>query len=228
MKKYFSCLSAIAAFGIVMVGDMTAHAQMPMPMSGNPPAATAQPMRPRIALVNIAKVLREFQRANSDGQAISKKKQEYVDKLRQLNDMVAAKAKLIQSTPVPAERERIQKEAVGLQRQIEDVKNEAEKVLGDMTDKTIVDVYQNIKAVINDIAVTNNLDLVMCFPDASTPEDDRKPTVAQLKLQTQALIPFYHRNMDITEVVIVTLNRRHPAPPTVDPKLQPVGGIKMP
>lgn len=65
----------------------------------------------------------------------------------------------------------------------------------------------------------------MCYPDASTPEDEKKPAVAQLKLQTPALIPYYHRNMDITDVVIKTLNTRHPAPPVAvtPPAAAPTG-----
>jgi hypothetical protein len=91
-----------------------------------------------------------------------------------------------------------------------------------VSDRTIIEVYQNIKSTIDAIAVTNNLDLVMCYPDASTAEDEKKPALAQLKLQTPALIPFYHRGMDITEVVVKTLNTRHPAPPITS--TAPMGG----
>ena len=211
MKKTFIYLSVAAALGGLVYCGALVNAQAP---TGTPPAASpAQPMRPRIALVNIAKVLREFQKASADGKLITAKRQEYMDRVKPLRDKLAVLSRQSANTLIVSERENLQKQAVAINRQVEDVDQEAQRVLGDLTDKTIVEVYQNIKAVINDIAVTNNLDLVMCYPDASNPEDEKKPAVAQLKLQSPALIPFYHRNMDITEVVVVTLNRRHPAPP---------------
>lgn len=230
MKNKILKMTALAALGLMVWGATTIGAQQPAPM-GSTPAPTAQPQRPRIALVNIAKVLREFNKANADGQTITKKRQEYVDRVKGPREKLAALSRQIQSTPLPAEREKLQKEAVVINRTIEDIDNEAQKTLGEMTDRTIVEVYQNIKTVINDIAVTNNLDLVLCYPDASSAEDDKKPAVAQLKLQTPALIPFYHRGMDISEVVVKTLNIRHPAPPValtptapMGAPIQPVGG----
>ena len=42
-----------------------------------------------------------------------------------------------------------------------------------------------IKSVIKDIAEANNLDMVLCCPAASKPEDETSPQVAQLMLQTR-------------------------------------------
>jgi Skp family chaperone for outer membrane proteins len=216
--RYVTALAALAGIGLF---DSQASAQNPAP--GTPPVSQPQPTRPRIALVNIAKVLREFNKANADGQAITKKRQYYVDQVKPLREKLAALSKAIQATQIPAEKERLQKEALNVNRMIEDLDAEAQRVLGEMTDKTIVDVYSSIKTTINDIAVANNLDLVMCYPDASNPEDEKKPAIAQIKLQTPALIPFYHRGMDISDVVVKTLNLRHPAP-----AITPVGGMGTP
>lgn len=219
MKRTFKLATTLAVFAGIGLFGSAAEAQM-APATGNPPAT--QPQRPRIALVNIAKVLREFNKANADGQIITKKRQEYVTKVGMYREKLAAKSKELNLTQDPQKKEALQKEALAINRQIEDLDREAQQVLGDLTDKTIVDVYQSIKTTINDIAVANNLDLVMCYPDSSTPEDDKKPAIAQIKLQTPALTPFYHRGMDITDVVVVTLNRRHPAPPVATNP--PMGG----
>jgi Skp family chaperone for outer membrane proteins len=215
-------LSAAALFGGLVYFGASADGQTPP--TGNPPPSSQQPTRPRIALVNIAKVLKEYNKGAADGMAITKKRQDYVDKIKPLREMLATKTKLMQQSQIPAEKEKLQKEALAVNRQIEDIDQEAQRVLTEMSDRTIVEVYTNIKTVINDIAVTNNLDLVMCYPDASSPDEDKRPAVAQLKLQTPALIPFYHRGMDITEVVVVTLNRRHPAPPVPAVPVDPKGG----
>jgi Skp family chaperone for outer membrane proteins len=225
VKKILICLSAVTACGALLWSDASIRAQAPVaPVTPAPAAAApaAQPARPRIALVNIAKVLREYNKANYDGQNITKMRQEYVDKARPYREKIAEIQRKVQGMQNIPERDSLVNQGKSMQRSLEDIEQEAQKKLSEVTDNTIVEVYQNIKAVINDIAVTNNLDLVMCFPDASTPEEDKKPTVAQLKLQSPALFPMYHRGMDITEVVIVTLNRRHPAPPVA--MTPPAGG----
>jgi len=233
VRKLFILMSMGAAiWGIAYSG--LANAQQPQPPQQ--PSASPQPMRPRIALVNIAKVLREFQKANSDGKIIVAKRQEYVDRMKPLREQLAEVSRKIQLTSVPADKERLTHEAKGLQRQSEDLEQEGLRVMDELREKVVVEVYQCVKSVINDIAVTNNLDLVMCYPDASDAKEEMKPAVAELKLKTPALIPFYHRGMDITEVVIVTLNKRHPAPPTTPagaaapmaPGVTPTGGTNAP
>lgn len=217
MKKFVLSLTAIAAFSI-LASDVRGQA---------PAAPAAQPQRPRIALVNIAKVLREYQKANADGQNITKKRQEYIDKVRPYQEKMASLNRQLQIQQNPTEKEKLQKEALAMNRAVEDLNGEAQRVLMELTDNTVVEVYQNIKSVINDIAVTNNLDLVMCYPDGNGPEDEKKPVLAQMKLQTPALTPFYHRGMDITEVVVLTLNKRHPAPPVASMPA-PMGGNVTP
>jgi len=124
---------------------------------------------PHIAIVNIAKVLREFEKAHDDGQKI------------------AAKRK-------PAHL------AAG-----------TELLAVEMIDRTIVDVYQRIQSTIDEIARERGLDLVLVYPDASNMGDDGKPAIAQLKLQTPALMPFYVRKeLDQTDDVIERLNKNHP------------------
>ena len=65
-------------------------------------------------------------------------------------------------------------------RQIEDLDRKAQEELTGMSDRVIVDVYSQIELAIDDIAVANNMDLVMCYPDAGDEKDDKKPAVAQL------------------------------------------------
>jgi len=227
VKKFiYLSIGAILA-GTAWYGAMVS-AQAPATAPQPAPQPTTQTMRPRIALVNIAKVLREFKKATADGEILNKKRQSYFEQIKPFRDALALKSRAIQQTVNPDEKARLQKEALDTQRQIEDIERDAQKTLGEMTDRTIVDIYRNIQQIIKLIADANNLDLVMCYPDASKPEDEEKPAVAQLKLQTPALIPFYHRGMDITQVVVDTLNRRFPAPPVPASAYPPASGAPAP
>lgn len=223
MKRIFTRLAAIATFGVVLAFTSSASAQTPM---GGGAPASPQPRAQRIVIVNIAKVLRDYDKANFQGHEITKKREVYVKRVQALRDQMAAVQKEYQSALDPNIKKQLQEKALGLQRQIEDIDREAQRELTTLSNDTIVRVYQEIKGVIYDIAKTNSLDMVLCYPAASNEKDENSPQVAQLMLQTPALIPFYHHGMDITEVVIKTLNVRYPSqkPPVSTPPVEPAGG----
>jgi Skp family chaperone for outer membrane proteins len=210
VKRTFTRLAALATVGLASLSP-AAHAQ------GTP----SQPRPQRIVIVNIAKVLRDYNKANFKGAEITTKREAYVKRVQALQDQVAAINADYVKAMNPDVKKQLEEKARGLQRQIEDIDREAKRELTQLSNDTIVQVYQEIKGVIFDIAKTNSLDMVLCYPSATKPEDENSPQVAQLMLQTPALIPFYHSGMDITKVVVDTLNARYPSPV---PPVKTVGG----
>jgi Skp family chaperone for outer membrane proteins len=201
VKRTFTRLAALATVGLACLSP-AAFGQ------GN----TTQPRPQRIVIVNIAKVLRDYNKANFKGAEITKKREVYVKQVQALQDQVAAiNADYVKATN-PDVKKQLEEKARGLQRQIEDIDRQAKRELTQLSNDTIVQVYQEIKGVVYDIAKANSLDMVLCYPAATRPEDENSPQVAQLMLQTPALIPFYHSGMDITKVVVETLNARYPSP----------------
>ena len=205
MKRFVTRLAALATVGAAAGLASTATAQP------GAPAPQSQPSQ-RICIVNIAKVLRDYNKANFQGQQITEKRQAYVVQVNALREKAVEINKLFQTSMIPDEKKKYQEQALAIQRQVEDIDRKAQAELTQLSNTTIVAVYQEIKSVIKEIAEANNLAMVLCYPAASKPEDEASPQVAQLMLQTPAMIPFYHRNMDITEVVVKTLNARNPAP----------------
>ncbi len=218
MNKLLVSLSAMVTLGLVAYWVSVIAAQQAV-------AVQAPPQRSKIAVFNIAKVLRNYHKANFAGQEIQKKRQEYIVVVNSKRTELADKQKALSTATDPAVRDKIQKEALEIQRKIEDIDREAQKTLSQMSNDTIVRVYADIKGVVEAVAVANGFELVFAYPDASLPTEENTPAVAQLKLQTPAAMPFYHRHMDVTEVVIQTLNAKFPAPqvtaPT-DPNVVPV------
>jgi Skp family chaperone for outer membrane proteins len=208
VKRTFTRLAALATVGLASLSP-AAHGQ------GN----TTQPRPQRIVIVNIAKVLRDYNKANFKGAEITKKREAYVKRVQALQDQIALINADFAKATNPDVKKQLQEKALGFQRQVEDIDREAKRELTQLSNDTIVQVYQEIKGVILDIAKANSLDMVLCYPAATRPEDENSPQVAQLMLQTPALIPFYHSGMDITKVVVETLNARFPspAPPPVTP-----------
>jgi Skp family chaperone for outer membrane proteins len=221
VKRIFTRLAALATIGVAMAITPAAMAQGPM--GGGAPAPAPTPRAQRIVIVNIAKVLRDYNKANFLGAEITKKREFYVKQVQAYRDQMAAVNKEYAQATDPQLKKQLQEKALGIQRKIEDIDRDAQRDLTTLSNDTIVRVYQEIKSVIFDIAKTNNLDMVLCYPAASRPEDENSPQVAQLMLQTPALIPFYHQNMDITEVVIKTLNMRYPSEKPAE-AVSPAGG----
>jgi Skp family chaperone for outer membrane proteins len=206
VKRTFTRLAALATVGLAVALTPAAHAQ------GTTGASQPSPRPQRIMIVNIAKVLRDYNKANFKGAEITKKREVYVKQVQALQDQVTAfNADFVKATN-PEVKKQLEEKARAIQRQIEDVDRQAKRELTQLSNDTIVQVYQEIKQVIFDIAKTNNLDMVLCYPAATKPEDENSPQVAQLMLQTPALIPFYHSGMDITKYVVDALNARYPSP----------------
>ncbi|MBO0696830.1 MAG: OmpH family outer membrane protein [Zavarzinella sp.] len=212
MKRTFTRLAALATVGLTVALSPAAYAQG---TGGSTPAPRPQ----KIMIVNIAKVLRDYKKANFQGAEITKKREAFVKKVQAIQDQLALVNADFNKATNPEVKKQLQEKALGYQRQIEDIDREAKRELTQLSNDTIVRVYQEIKSVIFDIAKTNNLDMVLCYPAATKPEDENSPQVAQLMLQTPALIPFYHSGMDITKYVVDTLNARYPSqdPPPITP-----------
>jgi Skp family chaperone for outer membrane proteins len=210
VKRTFTRLAVLATLGVALAFTPAAFAQ-----GGTTAGGSTQPRSQRIVICNIAKVLRDYNKANFQGAEITKKRVAYVNQVNAKREKLAELNKMYNSVADPVQKKALQDQALAVQREIEDIDRRAQAELTQLSNDTIVKVYQEIKGVIYDIAKTNNLDMVLCYPAASKPEDENSPQVAQLMLQAPALIPFYHSGMDITKVVVDTLNARYPSPPAL-------------
>src|SRR5262245_31016142 len=124
------------------------------------------------------------------------------------------------------------KRMVELARAIEDKDREINKVLNDDASSIISQLYDDIKTVVDKTAEMNQYHIVFAYPDAVTPEEMKNPMVKELKLKPPAAQPFYvAKHVDVTGVVIQTLNAWYPspqvpadAPATGAPSTTPAGG----
>lgn len=209
MKRTFTRLAVLATVGTALACVSAASAQGTPPAGGTP--AQPAPRAQRICIVNMPKVLKEYDKANFQGHIITEKRQAYVTLVQGKREKLAEINKMYNGSANPDQKKALQEQALAVQREIEDIDRKAQTELTQLSNDTIIQVYKEIKGVIADIATTNNLDMVLAYPAATKPEEENSPQVAQLMLQAPALTPFYHRGMDITEVVIKTLNARYPS-----------------
>jgi Skp family chaperone for outer membrane proteins len=203
-RKWGFILAACAFLSVgALIGTLIA------PRSVEAAKEPAKAVAPHIAYVNIAMVMREYDRAKTDNEKIAKRRQEYVEQAKELRDEIQRLSKLATEAQNQNDREAAQLKALETNRKLEDVDLRAKRELGESSEHLIVDVFTNIREVIAELAKERGLDVVEAFPDALNERDMTKPAVAQLKLQTPALYPYFIRKeFDLTEAVIERLNEK--------------------
>ena len=117
------------------------------------------------------------------------------------------------------------KRMVSLSRQIQDKDAEVTKMVNDDASVIISQLYDDIKTVVDKTAEMNGYHIVFAYPDAVTKEELNSAMVKELKLKPPAAQPFYvARHVDLTGIVIQTLNAWNPAPPVPAEQPQPQPG----
>lgn len=197
---------------------LVALAALALVTAGPAAAQQSAPASRQIAIVNIAKVLKNFDKAKAMAESLNRDMQAYAEKMKAKRDQITELQKNManpDATARPA-REQIEQQITALQREIEDVKRDARKYAAKKSDETLVALYKNIHTVIEKIAQVNGIDLVLTYADGSDPDNKFDPRSVRMKLQSTSAMPFYHNNMDITDAVVTTLNKhfRPAAQPT--------------
>jgi Skp family chaperone for outer membrane proteins len=194
--------------------------------SGNAPAvtpATPSPFPVRTAVLNINKVLKNFNKAQQLNNLISGMVNQYGQQITEKRDKLVKLQTDLQKTLDPAQKDAIESQMKQLDRDMQDLDLKAKKDISSRQGTIAVEIYKDIEGVIQRVAVANGFDLVMSYPDAMTPEDlYSQPNVVR-KLASQAAIPIYYKpHIDISDAVVQTLNATFPvpAPPPSGPATQ--------
>src|SRR5262249_36569514 len=158
---------------------------------------------------NINRVIKGYQKANVLGQYLMTLSKYYADQRTAKQTRISELQAAAQKEPDQAKRDAMAVEAKKLAREIQDLEDEAQKKVTAEQGTIAVSVYKEIEMVVAGIARSNGLELVLCYPDATTPEEANLPQRVFQKLSAPAALPIYYApNLDITDQVITTLNRQ--------------------
>jgi Skp family chaperone for outer membrane proteins len=99
-----------------------------------------------------------------------------------------------------------------LGREIQDEDARVNKLLNSEASAIISTIYDEMTAVVDEIAEKKGYQLVFAYPDAVTPEEKKNPFLKELKLKPPAAQPFFvAKQLDITNDVVAGLNTKFPA-----------------
>ena len=166
-----------------------------------------------VAVFNMAKVQKEFQKWDVFTKQLQAMRTEEAKKLAVMQQSIAEiKTKL--ENPATLNKDVLEREGVALARQFQDKDAEVRKKIDKMSTDYLQTLHDDIRRVVDAVAKANNFGLVMAYPDATTPEEQRSPVYFDMKLRPTAAMPFYVApGNDITEAVVATLNKHCPPPP---------------
>lgn len=231
MKRAY--ILSIVAIGMAIFAATGLNAQTPAPA----PAAAA--VGRGTAVFNVARVMKDYQKWQYFAQEMNKERQGRGAELAKLrNDIIEMETK-IKNELVATQKAMYEQTFVNMQRQFEDKERNIRKEIDDKSAAHLRQLFAEIRTVVEAVAKTNGFDLVMSYPDALTEEEMRSPLYYDLKLRPPAAMPFYvSPNVDLTSVVVKTLNANFPAPGKIDaapaasapmgaaPAIVPTGGMK--
>ena len=230
MKRAFVFLSALVGFGGMVYLAGGTHAQPPGgPAPGGAPQAANNAARPTVAVFNMAAVMRDYGKAKFQVYQLNQKRLQMSGELIKFRDSYIKIQTDMQKQPDPKVKEQMSQQMLDLARRIEDEDRKINKMLNDDASAIISSLYDDIKKVIDATAEMNGYHLVFAYPDAVTEEEKKNPFLKELKLKPPAAQPFFvARHVDLTGIVIDTLNKWNPAPAVPAEQPQPQPGVAQP
>jgi Skp family chaperone for outer membrane proteins len=202
VKRTLITLGALAALGLcVYVGNLWAEGT-------DAAAARTTPTRTRIALFNLAYVVKYYKKNEDFQKEMQKELQKFQDKHNKLNKQFTKLSEEVRDPKTTAERkDQLGKQLTALKRDIEDNQNEAKKIVGKKGGDHLVALYREIYSAAHRYALAHNFELVMHYNDAVEKKDYNGPANIDRKMRTGACMPIYMAGgMEISQQLVIALN----------------------
>lgn len=211
MKRTVSYLALLAGIGGAVYLAGQTSAQQPAPAAA--PATAAKAAGGRVAVFNVAKVMREYQRWQYYAAVMNNKRMSEASILGKMRAEIADIQGKIQNEPLQAKKEEMGRTLVAKQREFEDRERQVRKALDEESSAHLKNLFAEIQQAVRAIVDTNGFDLVLAYPDAVTEEERNSPLYFDLKMRPPAAMPFYvSPSVDTSDLLVLTLNKYFPAP----------------
>jgi Skp family chaperone for outer membrane proteins len=204
----------IAALGVLALGVVVYAAILPAQSGARPnpqttPAAGAPEKKgDRIALLNLAHVLRNYEKFKNYQEEMKKAVDPYQKKDQDIQKKGEAIAKQLQIKGITdAQKEKYEKDLTELKRELEDNKKEFQKNINKKQGQQLVILYSDIRTVAERYAQAHGFDIVLQFNDATEGSEYWSEANVARKMQTGPMLPLYYKaGMDISNDVLNNLN----------------------
>jgi Skp family chaperone for outer membrane proteins len=209
MKKYLIVLAAVTTVaGAGYLGTRSGAQE------GVKPAAGSSDNKPttKIGYINITKVIKEFQKANSMGDKILADAKRYEDELKKTQEELKAEQLRQQSLPTEAEKEAGRKMLAQKEQALRERDYECQKDIRKRRDDMATDINSNIQRVIDSLARHHGMELILTCPDVADAKEVGSLSDAMRRMTAPATwVAWKHPSLDLTEECVKWLNHYFPS-----------------
>lgn len=212
VKRTVIVATGVAVLGLAVIVSSQLKAQAPATTT---PAAPTATNKSRVALLNLTYVVKNYTKFTTFQNELKTAVDPFQVKDTAWKKQGEALVKESQDPKTTVEkRDVIEKQLKDLQRQIEDNKNEAAKVLQKKQEDQLKILYGDVRVAAYRYAQAHGYDMVLHYNDAITEQDyNSGPNIAR-KMQAGALMPIYMSpGVDVSVEIVKTLNAGMASPP---------------
>ncbi len=222
MKRKLIAWTSVAALGVAAYLGSHLHAQGPQLNGGVQQASVSYPAqapRSRIAVINIAATIRNYQKWQEYERTMRSTVQGFDKEMEAKRTQVLQLQTQLKQLPADSpDHDAVENRFKAAQRDLQDWAEQKKKELGQYSDRMAVQVYQEIHEAVAAYARAHDIDMVMHFTDAVAPADLYTAANIMRKLGTAACMPMYvSQGMDITGPITEMLNQRLGGNPAAAP-----------
>jgi len=197
---------------VVVIGAAIIGAGLGGYLSAQPPKApAAQPTsvltRTRVALVNMAEVMKRYNKyATYKTMALSKEK-EFADQLQAKNTRLEKLAtEMRDKTTTDQRKSAIEAELRTVRFEMDNIRTEGQKALMKLSEDELSKIYREVYQVVSEYAVANGIDMVVRYMEDW--EDYNAPAKIVGRMQIPIWPMYYDRSLEITGPIVDLVNKR--------------------
>lgn len=207
MKRTWVILTGVAVLAVGVYVASPGRAQQQQPITA---AVGAGGPRTRIALVNVASIIRNYEKfknanANIKSEALNldatlkAKKQAILDRQTQAQNSAANLS--------PEQKTQMAHDLRAMERDFDDQAADMKQHLQKEELELMVQVYRELEDTVKAYALSADLDLVLQYSDVP-PEEANNPNAVARRVGTPGTMPIYvNAGMDITNAIIGIMNQ---------------------
>ena len=234
MKRTMLLLGALVALGLGLYITGQVYAQTPgaspTPTPGAPAAKPARTDPTRVAVFNVAKVMKDFQKWQYYAITMNNKRITAAGELGKMRNEILELQQKAEKEPRKEIQDGLARAMLDKQRAFEDRERTYRKQLDEESAAHLKNLFVEIQRAVGAVVESNGYDVVFAYPDAVTPDEAASPLMVDLKMRPPAAIPFFvAKSADVTDVLIATLNTNFRAPGAIPtPIPMPTAGPVVP
>lgn len=223
MKRTIAVVAAVVSvvaagyLGSRLGGQPGAYAQQP--------GAAVQAPQTKVGIVNLAFVIKNYKKWQFFQEEYKKDYQTIYESRIQGKSKQLETIKTQLQTATADQREALTKQGKALEREMQDIAEEAKVTLGKKEVDQYKTLYQEVYEAVNAYAQRNRLELVMHYNDALTSADLWSPQNIARKMSERSCVPFWYvGGIDISGQVLQYLNDSYKGPVASPQAAAPAAG----